>query len=223
MQPTRPGDEWMRLGVASGVGAVAIALWMWGLVLLGRGGAESPRHFGTYVPLLASAPLLAAAAVIGLGLWPRGDERRLRLPRLRTLVDEWAEAAPARPVRERVLAGLIAAGTWNLIALPACLHYLLSDTTTRGPVGVVVALALLALCAASAAGATYYGLLARRVKDARVQVYPPKPRLGGELHFRVVQEFLTAVHVERARVGILCLHLSSDRDADQRHSAPRPV
>ena len=200
------------------VGAVGLIVLLWGLAHVAGHDEADPATFLDYLPAFAGLAAAAGAAAVLLAPGPG----RHSPGELRPKKDEWAEVVPRYSARRQAVRETIASAVWNLVGLPLGLHYLFSGDTARGTLGVVVILLLMGLGVAAAAWAVYRYLRLQRAEEARLLVYPQRISLGAPLSVRFDQEFLTEVHIERARVGVLCLRRGAP-PAGNRGTASPPV
>lgn len=214
----------MRNVLAGLAGLAALAVLALGLTgLLNPAGQTVP--FKPYLLALGAVPVLCGAGFIIL--YSLGWRTH---PEPKSVEGGMFELRPKSSRRDWALLGSLVALVWNAINIPVALHYFTYERTERGPGGTVVVLILVGLGLAVGAIAAYNLLSLLRVEEARLLVEGKRIFLGQELNIRLIQKSAADIHVERVRVGLVCLPAatgqsssSSSKSKSKGKSDGRPV
>jgi hypothetical protein len=188
-----------RNAIAGLAALLALAALAYGLTgMLNPAGQTVPLK--PYLLALFAVPVLCAAGftiLYHLG-WRTHPEPR-------SVEGGMYEVRPKSSRRDWALLGSLVALVWNAINIPVALHYFTYPRTERGPAGTAAVLVLLAIGLAIGALAAYNLLSLLRVEEARLLVQGKRIFLGQELIIRLVQKSAADIHVERVRVGLVCV------------------
>lgn len=198
--------------IAGLAGLLALAALAYGLTgMLNAGGQAVPLK--PYLLALGAVPVLCAAGfVILFNLGWRTN------PEPRSVEGGMYELRPKSSRRDWALLGSVVALVWNAINIPVALHYFTYEHSERSAAGTVVVLLLLGLGLIVGGVAAYNLLSLLRVEEARLLVQGKRIFLGQELNIRLIQKSAADIHVERVRVGLVCLPAEAKKASSSKGS-----
>jgi hypothetical protein len=205
-----------RNAIAGLAALAALAALAYGLTgMLNPAGQTVPLK--RYLLALSAVPVLCAAGftiLYHLG-WRTHPEPR-------SAEGGMYELRPKSSRRDWALLGSVVALVWNAINIPVALHYFTYEHTERSPAGTVVVLVMLAVGLAVGAVAAYNLVSLLRVEEARLLVQGKRVFLGQELNIRLIQKSAADIHVERVRVGLVCVPAEAKKPASPGGSSRSP-
>lgn len=185
--------------VALIVGLAALAGLGYGLTrLLNPTGGSVP--FTPYLLVLVSI-----AAVVGCTFVILRSLGWHAVPEPKGVEGGMFELRPKSSRRDWAVLGTVVAGVWNLVNGPAALHYFTYERTQQSLGGTIVVLLFVAVSVAVAGVALWNLTSLLRVEDAQLFLTGRRVYVGQDLSIRLIQKCAADVHVDRVRVGLVCL------------------